>query len=52
MARVQAAPTNKSVKFEQIHIFRVANGQIVEHWMGGDFMALFRQLGMQVTPAA
>jgi predicted ester cyclase len=42
--------TGKTVKFEQIHIVRVANGQIVEHWLGQDSLALFRQLGVQLSP--
>lgn len=45
-------PTGKAVKFEQIHIVRVANGKIVEHWMGQDSLAMFRQLGVQLTPPA
>jgi predicted ester cyclase len=31
-------------------IVRVANGQIVEHWLGQDSLALFRQLGVQLSP--
>jgi predicted ester cyclase len=50
--RFPAEPTNKAVKFEQIHIMRVADGKIVEHWLGQDSLAMFRQLGFQVTPAA
>lgn len=42
--------TGKAVKFEQIHIVRVANGKIVEHWLGQDSLALFRQLGVQLSP--
>jgi steroid delta-isomerase-like uncharacterized protein len=49
LAPMPLPPTGKAVKFEQIHILRVANGQIVEHWMSQDTFALFRQLGVQVS---
>jgi predicted ester cyclase len=45
-------PTGKPVRFEQIHIVRVADGKIVEHWLGQDSLALFRQLGVKLTPSA
>ena len=47
------AATGKTVKFEQIHIVRVADGKIVEHWLAQDSFAMFRQLGlqMQAVPA-
>lgn len=47
--RFPLAATGKPVKFEQIHIVRVANGQIVEHWMEQDTIALFRQLGVKIS---
>ena len=50
-ARIPLEATNKPVKFEQIHIVRVADGKIVEHWLGQDSMALFRQLGLKITQA-
>jgi predicted ester cyclase len=51
-ARLPLAASGKSVRFEQIHIVRVADGKIVEHWLGQDALLMFRQLGLQVTPAA
>jgi predicted ester cyclase len=45
------AASGKSVKFEQIHVLRVVDGKIVEHWLGQDSFAMLRQLGLQVTPA-
>ncbi len=51
-SRLPLAPTGKQVRFEQIHIVRVADGKIVEHWAGMDSLAMFRQLGLQVTPVA
>lgn len=52
MVRMPLPPSGKSVKYEQIHIVRVANGKIVEHWMATDAIAMFRQLGVQLTHAA
>ena len=39
------APTGKHVSQEQIHIVRVANGQVIEHWAVRDDLSLMRQLG-------
>jgi predicted ester cyclase len=47
-ARMPMPATGKSVKFEAIHIVRVAGGKIVEHWMGQDSIAMFRQLGVKL----
>jgi steroid delta-isomerase-like uncharacterized protein len=49
---LEMPPTGKSVRFEQIHIVRVADGKIVEHWLGSDSIAMFRQLGVKLTPVA
>ncbi len=40
------APTGRRVSQEQIHIVRVANGQVVEHWAVRDDLSLMRQLGV------
>jgi predicted ester cyclase len=48
--RMPMKATGKPVKFQQIHILRVANGKIVEHWMGQEPVAFFRQLGVQLVP--
>jgi steroid delta-isomerase-like uncharacterized protein len=37
--------TGRSVKTEQIHVFRIARGKIVEHWAGRDDIGMMRQLG-------
>ncbi|NEQ19578.1 MAG: ester cyclase [Microcoleus sp. SIO2G3] len=39
-------PTGKQVKFSVIHIDRVMDGKVVEHWGQGDTMALMQQLGV------
>jgi steroid delta-isomerase-like uncharacterized protein len=38
--------TGKRFKTEQIHVFRIANGKIVEHWGGRDDIGMLRQLGL------
>jgi predicted ester cyclase len=47
--RLQMPPSGKTVKFEQTHVLRVANGKVVEQWMQQDSIAMFRQLGIQLT---
>ncbi|MEC4816118.1 MAG: ester cyclase [Scytonema sp. PMC 1069.18] len=37
-------PTGKQVTFSVVHIDRLANGKIVEHWGQGDKLALMQQL--------
>lgn len=39
-------PTGKQVKFSVVHIDRVVNGKIVEHWGQGDIFAMMQQLGV------
>lgn len=38
-------PGGKSYRIGEIHIFRIADGQIVEHWDQIDTMGLMQQLG-------
>lgn len=38
--------TNKSYKIEEIHIFRIADGMVAEHWHQLDAMGLMKQLGL------
>jgi predicted ester cyclase len=45
------AATGAAVKFEQMHVLRIAGGKIVEHWMTMDSVALYRQLGLKVVQA-
>ena len=41
-----ATPTGKHVAVELVHIFRLANGKIVEHWAVRDDLGLMQQLGV------
>jgi steroid delta-isomerase-like uncharacterized protein len=38
--------TGKPVAVSSIHIFRIDDGRIVEHWATSDDLAMLRQLGV------
>jgi len=44
------SPTGRQVNFEFIHIFRLADGRIVERWGLADAMGLMQQLGALPMP--
>jgi predicted ester cyclase len=39
------SPTGNAITVSNIHIVRIADGKIVEHWGHGDDMGMMRQLG-------
>ncbi|MGB0098437.1 MAG: ester cyclase [Solirubrobacteraceae bacterium] len=39
-------PTGRSFAVQQIHTFRVSDGQIAEHWAARDDAGMMRQLGL------
>lgn len=41
-----APPTNRRVKWTEIHIYRFKDGQIVEHWAEVAMMELLQQVGV------
>ena len=41
-----AAPTNKKIKWTEIHIYRLQDGKIVEHWAEVSMMELLQQIGV------
>ena len=43
-------PSGKTYTIEEIHVFRITDGKVAEHWHQGDFLGMFRQLG--ATPPA
>ena len=45
------APTGKQVTFSVVHIDRLENGKIIEHWGQGDVRALMQQLGIVFLPS-
>jgi steroid delta-isomerase-like uncharacterized protein len=38
-------PSGGEYRIEEIHIFRVRDGRIAEHWHQADFLAMMKQLG-------
>lgn len=46
---LEMPPTGNSICQRQIHILRVQNHQIVEHWVIRDDMAMMQQLGVLPT---
>jgi len=40
-----ATPTGQTVDVELVHIFRIRDGMITEHWAVRDDVAMFQQLG-------
>ncbi len=51
-ALVPASARGKPYSVKHIHVFRVANGQIAEHWAARDDLSLLLQLGAISPPAA
>lgn len=43
-------PTGKQVTFSVVHIDRLVDGKIVEHWGQGDTLAIMQQLGVVPLP--
>jgi predicted ester cyclase len=38
-------PTNKRIKWSEIHIYRLRDGKIAEHWPEISMMELLQQIG-------
>ena len=38
-------PTNKQVRWTEIHIYRIRNGKIAEHWVEFAMLELLKQIG-------
>ena len=43
-------PTGKRVTVPGIHIMRIKDGKIVEHWAQGDYLGMMQQLGVIPEP--
>jgi predicted ester cyclase len=46
------AATNLPFSVEHMHVFRVTNGQIAEHWAVRDDLAMLGQIGTAYDPRA
>ena len=44
-------PTKKQIEISVMHIDRIENGKIVEHWGQGDAQGLMKQLGIVFLPS-
>jgi hypothetical protein len=42
-------PTGRAVEIEEIAIFRIEKGKVIEQWGAGDMLGLMRQLGMDLN---
>jgi predicted ester cyclase len=40
------APTNKQVRWSEIHIYRIREGKIAEHWVEMSMLELLKQMGL------
>jgi steroid delta-isomerase-like uncharacterized protein len=43
-------PSGKAYTIGEIHIFRIRDGKVAEHWHEADFMGMMRQLGALPAP--
>ena len=39
-------PSGRTYTIEEIHVFRIADGKVAEHWHQADFLGMFAQLGI------
>jgi steroid delta-isomerase-like uncharacterized protein len=44
-------PSGRRYEIEELHLFRIRDGQVVEHWHQFDQMGMMRQLGVSPTGA-
>jgi predicted SnoaL-like aldol condensation-catalyzing enzyme len=44
-------PSGKRYTIEEIHIFRIADGRVAEHWHQFDGLGMLRQLGVLPQPS-
>jgi steroid delta-isomerase-like uncharacterized protein len=44
--------TGKSASWGEVHIVRIADGKIVEHWASVDQLGMLQQLGLAPVPGA
>jgi predicted ester cyclase len=49
-AMLGAAPTNQRIQWSEIHIYRLREGKIVEHWAEVSMMELLQQIGALPMP--
>ncbi|MFE3996226.1 ester cyclase [Streptomyces goshikiensis] len=42
--------TGKEARVQHLHVYRIADGQVAEHWAVRDDLELFRQIGAWTKP--
>ncbi|HVX11463.1 MAG TPA: ester cyclase [Pirellulales bacterium] len=47
-----APPTGKQFTISEMHLFRVHNGKLIEHWGLTDFFSMLEQFGLIAAPWA
>lgn len=45
-----AEPRGETYTLQHMHLFRIVDGQIVEHWANRDDLGAARQLGLELKP--
>jgi predicted ester cyclase len=45
-------PTNRTIEFDQIHIWRMQDGLVAENWACADEVSGLRQMGVALPPSA
>ena len=45
-------PTGRQISWQELHIYRLADGQIVEHWGEFDMLGMLIQLGVVQLPGS
>ena len=43
-------PTGREYTVQHLHMFRVVNGQLTEHWANRDDLGAARQIGLELRP--
>lgn len=43
-------PTGRSYTVQHIHLFRIADGRITEHWANRDDLGAAKQIGLELRP--
>jgi ketosteroid isomerase-like protein len=44
-------PTGRSYAVQHIHLFRIVNGKLAEHWANRDDLDAARQIGLKLVPS-
>jgi predicted ester cyclase len=48
---VGVSPTGRNYTVQHLHLFRVRDGELVEHWAARDDLGAAKQLGLELRPS-